>query len=148
MSRAPRTRRCRHAALRTERHCAAPLRCRRALRCAQVVGCGLIAPPHAPALQVFYASIDNHQQPRGINGPLFTRKVCGGSNFNGALLNPDDFHGRNPLDAKPRNVPWQALVGAPRERSCRRLRQSLGRERAALASRTRRGTLARVRRGR
>jgi len=59
---------------------------------------------------VFYAHIDNHQQARGINGPLFTRKVCGGANMNGALLNPDDFHGRNPLDQPPRKIPWQALV--------------------------------------
>ena len=61
--------------------------------------------------QVFYAHIDNHQQPRGINGPLFTRKVCGGSNMNGALLNPDDFHGRSPFEKKVDQVPWQALVG-------------------------------------
>ena len=107
-SRAPRTRRCsrrRSPRADAQRPCdaAAPTGGR----------CSRRSPPAAcRALQVFYASIDNHQQPRGINGPLFTRKVCGGSNMNGALLNPDDFHGRNPLDAKPRKVPWQALVGA------------------------------------
>lgn len=31
--------------------------------------------------------------------------------MNGALLKPDEFHGRNPLAAKPRKIPWQALVG-------------------------------------
>jgi hypothetical protein len=31
--------------------------------------------------------------------------------MNGALLKPDDFHGRNPFSAKPRKIPWQALVG-------------------------------------
>jgi hypothetical protein len=60
---------------------------------------------------VFYAHINNHEQARGINGPLFTRKVCGGANMNGALLKPDDFHGRNPLSQKPRNIPWQTLAG-------------------------------------
>jgi len=61
--------------------------------------------------QVFYAHVDNNKQARGINGPLFTRQVCGGANMNGALLNPDDFQGRNPLDCAPERAPWQYLVG-------------------------------------
>ena len=61
-------------------------------------------------VQVFYAHIDPSQHPRGINGPLFTRAVCGGANMNGALLCPDDFQGRNPLAQKPRHIPWQTLV--------------------------------------
>jgi hypothetical protein len=32
--------------------------------------------------------------------------------MNGALLNPDNFHGRSPFDVKPRKVPWQVLVSA------------------------------------
>ena len=31
--------------------------------------------------------------------------------MNGALLCPDDFQGRNPLDMKPVKVPWHSLVG-------------------------------------
>lgn len=61
--------------------------------------------------QVFYAHVDSNNLARGINGPLFTRQVCGGANFNGALVNPDDFHGRNPLDQPVARAPWQALVG-------------------------------------
>eukprot|EP00283_Hemiselmis_rufescens_P017945 CAMPEP_0173462728 /NCGR_PEP_ID=MMETSP1357-20121228/67125_1 /TAXON_ID=77926 /ORGANISM="Hemiselmis rufescens, Strain PCC563" /LENGTH=99 /DNA_ID=CAMNT_0014430479 /DNA_START=129 /DNA_END=425 /DNA_ORIENTATION=- len=65
----------------------------------------------APHGQVFYDHIDANNEPRGINGPLYTRQVCAGANMNGALINRDDFEGRNPLDRRATNLPWQTLVG-------------------------------------
>ncbi len=32
--------------------------------------------------------------------------------MNGALINPDDFEGRNPLDKTGKSVPWQLLAGS------------------------------------
>mmetsp|Transcript_8518 Transcript_8518/g.19901 ORF Transcript_8518/g.19901 Transcript_8518/m.19901 type:complete len:471 (-) Transcript_8518:110-1522(-) len=61
--------------------------------------------------QVVYAAIDQNDEARGINGPMFTRQVCGGGNMNGALLNPDDFYGRNPLDNRHSCPSWQLLTG-------------------------------------
>ena len=38
--------------------------------------------------------------------------MCGGSNMNGVLLNPEEFEGRNPFQNLPPRTSWQSLANA------------------------------------
>uniref|UniRef100_A0A7S4M1A1 Uncharacterized protein n=1 Tax=Guillardia theta TaxID=55529 RepID=A0A7S4M1A1_GUITH len=58
--------------------------------------------------QQCYTRVDATEEPRGINGPLFSRQVCGGANMNGPLVNS---HNYQPPRAAPYRIPWQVLVG-------------------------------------
>ena len=47
----------------------------------------------------------------GLTHYAVSLQMCGGANMNGALINPDDFQGRNPKDRREKCSPWQTLVG-------------------------------------
>lgn len=64
-----------------------------------------------PGDRVFYLRLErDHGFPRGINGPMFLRSACGGSNANGALFRMYDMSPAGAKSAVPA-LPW--IVSLP-----------------------------------